>query len=199
MAWIVKWGAMADLLQKDGPAQDLARAEYCEKRYQHGVQLARATTVILNAKVNDISVPVCPLAELDAYNQEWQNNAPASTDLIATAGLNYMVVQPPIGLQAVKLDIVMNAVVPVNDNDYVPVGREMISMILDYSVHLAMFKVGGTEWQTTQQLFTQFLSMTSNLNRRMEAAARLWKEMNKLTNAEEATRLRIVPERSPNG
>jgi hypothetical protein len=199
MAWIVKWGAMADLLQKDGPAQDLARSEYCEKRYQHGVQLARATTVLLGVRINGTPVPIATLAELDAYEQDWQYYVANAPDIVATAGLNYIALYPAPGIaNTITLDIIRNAMVPVLDTDYIQLGREMVSMILDYSVHLAMFKVGGAEWQTTQQLFSQFLSMTSNYNRRMEAASRLWKDMNKVTNAEEATRLRIKPEAPTN-
>jgi len=195
MAWIVKWGAMADLLQKDGPAQDLARAEYCEKRYQHGVQLARATTVLLGVRIDGTPVPIATLAELDAYEQDWQYYVANATEIVATAGLNYIALYPaPAVANTITVDIIRNAMVPTADDDLIQVGREMVSMILDYSVHLAMFKVGGTEWQITQQLFTQFLSMCGNYNRRMEAASRLWSGMNKVTNAEEATRRRIIPE-----
>ena len=51
MTWIVKWGAMADLLMIDGPAQDPQRAAYCEARFKHGVQLARQALVITAARL----------------------------------------------------------------------------------------------------------------------------------------------------
>lgn len=37
----IKWGVMADMLTKEGPANDPVRAEYCELRYQEGVELAK--------------------------------------------------------------------------------------------------------------------------------------------------------------
>jgi hypothetical protein len=41
----VKYGALIDLLRKDGRGQDLAKAEYAEQRYQLGVDAAK---IILN-------------------------------------------------------------------------------------------------------------------------------------------------------
>src|SRR6267142_2538532 len=37
----VLWGALADLLNHDGPAYDPVRSKYCEQRYQEGIELAR--------------------------------------------------------------------------------------------------------------------------------------------------------------
>ncbi len=37
----VLWGALADLLNHDGPAYDPVRAKYCQTRYDEGVELAR--------------------------------------------------------------------------------------------------------------------------------------------------------------
>lgn len=37
----LKWGVLADMLSKEGEAQDPERSEYCESRYQEGVELAK--------------------------------------------------------------------------------------------------------------------------------------------------------------
>lgn len=37
----IKYGVMADMLMKEGEAHDPVRAQYCEQRYEEGVQLAR--------------------------------------------------------------------------------------------------------------------------------------------------------------
>lgn len=39
--WCVKWGVIADMLSKEGEANDPERAAYAEKRYQEGVTLSR--------------------------------------------------------------------------------------------------------------------------------------------------------------
>jgi len=38
---VVKYGALVDLLQKDGRGQDLGRAQYCEHRFNMGVEIAK--------------------------------------------------------------------------------------------------------------------------------------------------------------
>jgi hypothetical protein len=38
----IKWGILADLLRKEGEANDPERSTYCEKRYAEGIDLARA-------------------------------------------------------------------------------------------------------------------------------------------------------------
>lgn len=37
----IKWGVLADMLKKDGPAHDMARSAYCEMRFSEGVELAK--------------------------------------------------------------------------------------------------------------------------------------------------------------
>lgn len=198
MAWIVKWGAMADLLLKDGPARDPERAKYCEERYQHGVALARLATPIVQARIGTVPLTVCALSELDAYSPGWQSHTPGTPTTLATAGMNYIAVDPPPSAGvAIYLEVVQNAPVPSLDTDLIQIGREMVSTILDYAVHLAMFKVGGAEWQASQQLMEQFLLMCGNYNKRMEAASRLWKDMHSITNYEEAARRRLKESGEP--
>jgi|WetSurMetagenome_2_1015567.scaffolds.fasta_scaffold02468_13 hypothetical protein len=192
MSWIIKWGAMADLLQKDSPSQDKARADYCEKRYQHGVQLCHMAAVITAARINTTPIHLCPVAELDAYAPGWQSATPATPDILATAGLNLVALYPPPAiLNLITLDIIKDAPIPSSDSDFVQIGREYISTLLDYAVHLAMFKVAGDEWEATSQLLDQFMSMVSNYNARMNAASKIWNELRNVTNAEEPTRLRM--------
>jgi len=37
----IMWGVLADMLKKDGEAHDPVRAEYCESRFQEGMELAK--------------------------------------------------------------------------------------------------------------------------------------------------------------
>lgn len=40
----LKWGTMARMLNADGPAKDLERAEYCKARFEEGIEIARMMT-----------------------------------------------------------------------------------------------------------------------------------------------------------
>ena len=111
--------------------------------------------------------------------------------MVATAGLNYVAFSPPAdGSTTISLDVTRTAQLPWGDSDFIQLGRELYSPVLDYCVHLAMFKVGGAEFQATMPLLENFFEMCSNYNKRMEACSRLWRDMDKVTNAEEMTRLR---------
>ena len=140
-------------------------------------------------------VPIGPLADLDAYHPGWQSVTNATPDILATAGLNYIALSaPPDAADPITLDVIRNAIIPTDDTDFIQIGREMVSAILSYAEHLAMFKVGGDEWEATNPGFEQLLTMAANYNNRMSAASRIWKALNKVTNAEEPTRQRIITE-----
>lgn len=193
MTWIVKWGAIADLLTQDGPALDPTRAQYAEQRYKHGVQLVQTAAVITAARINNVPLLVDSMGNLDAYAPGWQSLAQQLPDVLVTAGLNLIALSPPPdGAYPIKLDIVSNAVVPVADTDFIQIGREMIVPILDYAVHLAMFKVGGEEWEATNQGFEQLMIMAENYNSRMSAASRIWRSLYNVTNMEEPIRQRTA-------
>ncbi len=48
LTWVVKWGLIADLLKKEGEANDPVRAQAAEAIYKRGVEL---TKVLLGTEV----------------------------------------------------------------------------------------------------------------------------------------------------
>ena len=195
--WIVKWGALADLLSKDGPAHDTQRADYCEKRYQQGVQLANLFTCVIQAEIAGVPLIVNSLADLDAFDQDWQNGSSTPTD-IAIAGLNLIVPYPkPDGIYALTFDVVRNAPVPAADGDYLQVGREELEAILGYAEHLAMFKVGGPEFAGTSHYWDNMLRIATAHSERMSAASRYVAILAEQSRKEEYARpRRVTQERS---
>ena len=170
--WIVKWGALADLLSKDGPARDPQRADYCEKRYQQGVQLANLFTCVIQAEIQGIPLIVNALADLDAYDQNWQNGSGTPTD-IAIAGINLVVPYPkPDGVYSMTFDVVRNAIIPAVDADQLQIGREELEAILGYAEHLAMFKVGGPEFAATAHYWDNMMHIAATHSERISAASR---------------------------
>jgi len=63
--------------------------------------------------------------------------------------------------------VVENAPVPVNDDDFVQVGRDDLDAILDYATHTAMFKAGGAEFMSTIPLFQRFQKQAALYNRKL--------------------------------
>lgn len=71
--WVIKWGAIADLLGQDGEARDAERAQYAEQRYQEGVQLAKIMSTVLRGEINGQVIQSCALFDLDAGVPNWQD------------------------------------------------------------------------------------------------------------------------------
>jgi hypothetical protein len=171
-AWVVKWGALSDLLSKDGPAYDPARAAWCEKRYQLGVQLASEIPCIVGCQLNGVNVIPDSLHNLDAMYADWESTTGSPTD-VAIAGHNLLAIHlRPNGVYSVTLDVVCNAPVPLNDISYVQIGREQLDSIIDYAEHLAMFKVAGPEFTATETQATNFLRQAAAFDSRLSASTR---------------------------
>jgi hypothetical protein len=73
------------------------------------------------------------------------------------------------GPYSVRLDVVRNAVVPVADGDFIQLGREYASPVLDEAFHIAMFKSGGSEFADTVPLHQSFIRAAANYNERLKA------------------------------
>lgn len=171
--WVVKWGALADLLGKDGQARDPARAQFCEQRYQQGVKLARLAGCIVQLQLQGVNLFTQSLAELDAYAPNWQNDAAASPTDVGIAGYNLVALRPiPNGIYSITVDVIRKCPVPSADGDQLQVGREQVDMLLDYAEHLASFKMAGAELAATGRAAQNFLIQSLTYNDRLSAAAR---------------------------
>jgi len=171
--WVVKWGAMADLLSKDGPAYDPERASFCAKRYEQGVEYARNAICMIQAQIDSSPVPVTPLTDQDNYNHAWQNDTEAEPTSMFSAGLNLVAFHaPPDAAYTITCDVVQNAPIPVNDAANLQLGPEELNAILGYAEHLAMFKIGGEEFQATQPLYDNFMKLAQNYSQRRGAMVR---------------------------
>lgn len=163
-SWVVKFGALADLLSQDGLAFDPERASYCTARWEQGLQMARKAGVILTARVNNKVARIGALTDLDRYTPSWTQTIGIPT-MIATAGQNLIACSPVpsdqhdgSGPPAITLDVVSNAPWPATDADYLPIAADQIEPILDYAQHLAMFKEGTGQLQQSQGLLDGFLN-----------------------------------------
>jgi hypothetical protein len=123
---------------------------------------------VLHAELNGMPLISTSLAEMDAYNSEWQNTPGTPVD-ICVAGYNLIALSPvPDGIYSVTLDVIRST--PLTDP--VQLGREELEAILGYAEHLAMFKIAGPEWVATKLGWESMLKVASNFNARLKAAIR---------------------------
>lgn len=160
-AWVIKFGALADLLQGDGLALDPIRASYCEQRWNQGIEHATQAAVVLNGQIGALTpVLIDSLAAADKYSPLWQNVSGVPRRLI-TAGQTLLATWPPPGAVggpwSIVLDVVRNAPVPAANGDILQVSADVYDTILDYAQHLALFKEGPGELQTALGLLERVM------------------------------------------
>ncbi len=183
-AHAVKWGALADLLARDGQPRDDTRSVYCQTRYQEAVEMCRLFPGIIQAQVNGRPVLATSIAEADAYMPDWQS-VPDFPQQLATCGWNLVaLVPPPDGDQpySATVDMAVNAVIPATDGAYLQAGREVLDALLDYAQHLASFKMGGSEFTNTQSLYQRFMKQAGVYNERLQATATYLTAMEQISN-----------------
>lgn len=173
--WTVIFGAMADLLGKNSLAYDPDRAAYCERRYREGVELARlwgsVNSGAIQVGLNAVPAQVTSVADLDDYNQSWQNATSAPPTMLALASMNLLAVspKPDAGPYSITLDVVRNAPIPTGNGDYIQLGREELDAVLSYAQHLATFKQGGQEFVNTYQHYRRMLELATTYNEQLRA------------------------------
>jgi len=163
-AWVVVFGALFELLNKDGLAYDPGRAAYCKARWEHGVLMAKTGAVVVEALIEGRPVEIGSLTDADTFASAWPM-VPAIPKRILTAGMTLVACAPPPGVKPgggqfmVTLDVIQNAPVPTVGADFLQVGPELLDTILDYAQHLALFKEGAAALQQADGLLQKFLGM----------------------------------------
>lgn len=192
-SWVTKWGALAALLSKDTQAYDPIRAKYCQTRYEEGIRFALTLSLIQQAYLDGIAVAPQSFDDIDGMLPSWQNQATGTPTELLSAGRNLIALTPtPDSNQhSVQLDVVRNIPIPLVDGDFLQIGKEFFEAVLDYSVHLAMFKDEGDEFFATVPLANNLMQMALQHNAVLNAEARGYTVMEKYSTKEEIDRPRL--------
>lgn len=187
LAWGLKWGTIADILNVDGLSFDPDRTAFCEARYGLAVAIAKIAPVLVVAQLNGVPLTIDSIAAIDGYAPGWQTSS-STPSVIGTVGDTIAVYPVPDGIYSILVDIVSKAPLPVNDADYIDVGREVLDSLLDYSEHLCRFKQGGTEFAASLPTANRFLKQCISYNSRLSAHGKYLGEIVDQTSAESASR-----------
>lgn len=144
-AWGTRFGALAELLDRDGPARDPARADLCLRMYQLSESIYTANAFsLLTAAINGEQVNVNTIQYIDSLCMGWQSADRARPTRISIAGPDLLALSPvPDGVYSVTGSVVRNAIIPVLTSDYIQVSRDDIPAILGWAELLAVFKSQG--------------------------------------------------------
>jgi|ERR1700733_2689488 len=181
-AWVLKWGALAELLGRESNAKDPLRQQYCERRYAEGMSLLALAPALLGMRVNNVPIEVDAVVSSDQYNTGWESTTPTAPTAALVAGLNLVALSPTpdSSLYTVSATVVENAPVPSLSADCINVTEDVYEAILDEAQHLAMFKCGGAEFEATLAMHQRFLSLAALYSSRIaemgEFAQTLYKQ-----------------------
>jgi hypothetical protein len=194
--WVLKFGAMADVLSKEQEGKDLERAAYCRQRYEEGMQLMAHMPWLLQGFINGVAVDTQALAGADRTNYEFQSR-PGAYPEIVVSGTDLFAVSPvPTGALSVSLMVVGNAPIPANDAAQIQVSRDVMDAILSEAQHLALFKCGGEEFTSSMKLHEEFVKMAVRTNARLRESGILTTTIRPPVDRQEEAQPRFAQERA---
>lgn len=172
LSWGVKWGAIADLLAKEGASADPQRQRYAAERFEESLLISELYSFALEAELNGRLTNLSSVYDLDSYRSEWQNEAAAEPDAIAFMGYNLFSVapKPDAGPNSVLFDAIVQAPIPTDDADHIQLGKDELDAVIDYAHHIGSFKQGGDEFMSTMALYQGAQGFAAELNGRLKAA-----------------------------
>lgn len=193
-AWVLKWGALADLLSKESEAKDAARAAYCNKRYQQGLALLAQAPAALSMRINNVPVWIDAVRSADEYDVTWQGRQAGTPTNVYVAGLNLVALSPTPDTSPISVfaQVVQNAPIPVNDSDFLQVGRDEYDAIIDYAQHLALFKNSGSEFSQTMELYNRFVRLAATYNSKLTEMGEFKEELFGNSQREELFNPRLI-------
>lgn len=148
--WVIKYGVLFELFSKDGNGFDAQRADYCDKRWKQGVELAKLYFSIITTRINGKIIPSSTLNDIDRFAYNWKNEttkrpytyAPISWNLIAFCKKTSEIV-------SVELDVLANTILPITIDDFIQIPEEQYQSLYDYILHLCFLKLGGSKFAST--------------------------------------------------
>jgi len=193
-SWVAKWGALSRILSSPGSPSDPLRAMYAQRRFEDGIAALKNASGILGLRLNNIPLALDSLRDYDDFNLSWESLAQGAPGSACLAGQNLLgFSSPDAGNYSVTVSCVQNAPVPVNLGDFVQIGRDDYDTIINYSQHLATFKLGGGLFEATIPYFQQLLQRASLYNSKLGAAGIFTLPILDISGLNEARAPRIDP------
>lgn len=193
-SWLIKWGAMADLLNTEANAKDAPRALFCQQMFDRGCALLENAPAALGLRLNDVPLFVDSIRNGDDFNPLWQASTPAQPQSCYQSGLNMLgFPTPDAGPYSALVTVVQNAPVPVLPGDYIQIPRGDYDSIINFAQILAMFKAGGGEFAEVLPMLQQFFSQAGLYNRKLQEMGQFPGDMFSISQREERRNRRVAP------
>lgn len=202
--YVIKWGALFDLLSRESNSRDSLRATYAEQRYRMGLKLLSQAPAILAIRSNNANIPIQidALAEANRYRTGWRAESPGAPNAVFQTGLNLLALAPPPDSgggnnYSFTATVVENAPIPANDADFIQVARDDLDVVLGYAQHLAAFKMGGSEFTDTIPLLERFFKQAEIYGLKLKELGEFTHILYSLSQGEEYANPRLAAEVAP--
>jgi hypothetical protein len=192
---VLKFGALGDLFARESNSKDMLRANYCEQRYRMGVEMLSSAPSLLQLRNNNVPMQIDAVRSGDLYNTSWEAQVVGVPNQVYSAGLNLFAISPPpdSGTYTLTATVVQNAPIPVSPASPVQLSRDDYDAVLDYCVHLAMLKAGGSDFLGTQPLFERFMKQATLYNAKLAELGEYQKRLFTLSQIEDEMNPRSAP------
>lgn len=174
--WVIKYGILADMYGTDGPGQDDSRADYCEKRWNDGVMLARISNFVHIGQNMGIPAYIDSVAELNTGDPSWPSRTPGPPETLAIAG--NMVATGPVANSVYSMTFDIMPKFPIDESTFVQLGPEVVSTILDLAQHIADVKEGAEELKNSSRQYSNMVKMAAVQNDRLRAQSQNFDVLN---------------------
>lgn len=160
-AWVIKFGALRDLLSAPGPANDPLRAQIASTLWDQGIAAAKRSSVVIDGRINNVIARIGSLNEADFYRRNWQVGTDTPKTILL-AGNNLIALAPvpdALGPYTIALNVIRNIPIPVLFTDcFFEGGAALTEVLLDYAQFLALYKEGPSQAQEGMLLLQRFLA-----------------------------------------
>lgn len=152
-SFLLKYRTIADLLAGDGLARCPQIANYCDRRYQEGLETVANYLSVLWQNDGGPRGPITTVAQWDQVRPTWKQTQGVPRS-VAQLNWNTLAVRPvPDGAYTITFETIRRAPIPAVDADFIQVGREHMQALYDYAQHIALIKSQGTEFELSYQRY----------------------------------------------
>ena len=155
------------------------RALYTTVAGQYEYSLGTTLTYAGAVRVSGAPLHPSSMADLEIGRPSWRTetvvsggDVPTVPTIWAPLSLSQIVVWPAVSagiVDALAVDGVSNTPVLVEDADTVDLGDESLDVLIDFALHVALFKYGGPQWSATLPYHQAFLRAAAEENGRLKA------------------------------
>lgn len=173
-SFLLKYRTMADLLSGDGLARCPQIAEYCEMRYQDGLESMAKYLSVLWQNDGGPRGPITSVAQWDQVRPTWRQSTGVPRS-VAQLNWNTLAIRPvPDAEYIVTFETIRKAPIPTSDGDFIQVGREAMQALYDYAQHIALVKSQGMEFELNKPRYESAKAMAEEYRQQISSQSYLY-------------------------